>query len=126
MEHGNASGPGDVRRRLDILGIVYYVVGGVVAATAAVFLAMVPSGGYFAGAVLVAGILCLLVGGLFGLTGRLIRVRRGRMFCFIVGCLTCLAFIPIGTVLGVFTIVLLSRDDVKSLFLGDRRSADAA
>lgn len=117
----------DVRRRLDILGIVYYVAGGVVAATGAVFLAMVPSSGYFAGTVLIAAILLLLVGGLFALTGRLIRVRRGRMFCFIVGCLTCLAFIPIGTVLGVFTVVLLSRDDVSALFLvGDRGSPDAA
>lgn len=47
--------------------------------------------------------------------GRFIRSRRRYWFVFIVACLQC-AFFPFGTVLGVFTIVVLSRPSVKQIF----------
>jgi len=46
--------------------------------------------------------------------GRL-RRRTHRTFCFVVAGISCL-FMPMGTVLGVFTILVLSRATVKTLF----------
>jgi hypothetical protein len=37
------------------------------------------------------------------------------LFVFVVACCECL-FMPFGTILGVFTIILLSRESVKSAF----------
>jgi len=36
-------------------------------------------------------------------------------YCFIVACIACI-FMPFGTVLGVFTIIVLNRQSVKDLF----------
>jgi hypothetical protein len=49
------------------------------------------------------------------IAGRCIARRRHYTFCFVVACLECLS-IPSGTVLGVFTIVVLNRASVKALF----------
>jgi uncharacterized membrane protein HdeD (DUF308 family) len=51
-----------------------------------------------------------------------LRRRRSRVFCMIVGALTCLG-IPFGTALGVFTLVVLSRKSVPRLF--DTQAPDA-
>jgi len=40
------------------------------------------------------------------------------MYCLVVAGLECL-FMPVGTVLGVFTIVVLMRDSVKALFAAE-------
>jgi hypothetical protein len=48
--------------------------------------------------------------------------RRARyMYCFVMACLSCVNM-PLGTVLGVFTIVVLARPGVKELF--DRAPAE--
>jgi hypothetical protein len=47
--------------------------------------------------------------------GRCIRARTYYWFVFVMACLQC-AFFPFGTVLGVFTIVVLSRPAVKQTF----------
>ena len=49
------------------------------------------------------------------MAGRCIARRRHYTFCLIVACLECLS-IPLGTVLGVFTILVLNRASVKALF----------
>jgi hypothetical protein len=41
--------------------------------------------------------------------------KRRYLFCFVIACLSC-ASIPLGTILGVFTIVVLARPGVKELF----------
>ncbi len=41
--------------------------------------------------------------------------RRRHKFCFVVAAISC-AFMPLGTVLGVFTILVLGRPSVKALF----------
>jgi len=72
------------------------------------------------------GIVFATVGGsmvLFGWTvaallffaGRFLAARTHYRFCFVVAALSCLMF-PLGTVLGVFTIIVLSRLSVKALF----------
>jgi hypothetical protein len=49
------------------------------------------------------------------LAGRFLARRTHYTFCFIVAALSC-AFIPFGTILGVFTIVVLVRPGVRQLF----------
>jgi hypothetical protein len=47
--------------------------------------------------------------------GRCLARRKRHLFCLVMGGVECL-FMPFGTVLGVFTILLLIRDSVKALF----------
>jgi hypothetical protein len=51
------------------------------------------------------------------LTGYFLLKRRNYMFCLIVACVECI-FMPFGTVLGVFTIIMLLRPAVKAIFEG--------
>jgi hypothetical protein len=47
--------------------------------------------------------------------GRCLASRRLRTFCFVMACLSC-GFFPLGTALGVFTIIVLQRPSVRMLF----------
>lgn len=49
------------------------------------------------------------------LAGRFIVRRKHYIFCLVMASLNCL-FMPFGTILGVFTIVVLVRPSVKALF----------
>ena len=49
------------------------------------------------------------------IAGRFLTQRRRYLFVFVIASCECL-FMPFGTVLGVFTIVLLSRESVKAAF----------
>ncbi|WP_254507100.1 hypothetical protein [Anatilimnocola floriformis] len=60
-------------------------------------------------AIFLVQIVCLFLTGWFLITGRC------HLFCFINGCLL-LMHAPFGTALGVFTIIVLSRDTVKQRF----------
>ena len=53
--------------------------------------------------------ICLIV------AGRRLARRTNYKFCFVIACISC-AFSPFGTVLGVFTIIVLMRPAVKELF----------
>ncbi|MEW6572416.1 MAG: hypothetical protein AB1374_02115 [Bacillota bacterium] len=44
-----------------------------------------------------------------------LKKRTSRVFCLVVAGLECM-FMPFGTVLGVFTIIMLMKDSVKELF----------
>ena len=48
-------------------------------------------------------------------TARYIKQRRGYTFCFVIACIACLQM-PMGTVLGIFTIVVLQRPGVRAQF----------
>lgn len=48
-------------------------------------------------------------------TGYFLSKRRNHIFCLVVGGVECI-FFPFGTVLGVFTIIVLVRPTVKALF----------
>jgi len=49
------------------------------------------------------------------IAGRKLSGQKNYLFCFVVAGILC-AFTPFGTVLGVFTIIVLLRDSVKNLF----------
>jgi hypothetical protein len=49
------------------------------------------------------------------LAGRFLAKRTHYLYCLIMAGVECL-FMPLGTVLGVFTIIVLDRDSVKQVF----------
>jgi hypothetical protein len=49
------------------------------------------------------------------IAGRCLSRRKAYSFALVVACIECL-FVPFGTILRVFTIVVLSRESVKALF----------
>jgi type III secretory pathway component EscS len=54
---------------------------------------------------------------IFFYTGRCLKRRKHSTFCLVVAFVEC-AFVPLGTILGVFSIIVLTRDSVKPLFAG--------
>lgn len=78
------------------------------------------------------GYLFIFLGGLFilmgwsmavctFLSGRFIAKRKNRVFSFVIAGLLCM-FMPFGTVLGIFTIIVLSRESVQRLYQTARLS----
>ena len=120
---------------LRLLSIFHYVLAGLQAFTACIFvihviigLVMLAGGmqGRGGGPPVVFGIFFLTMGLVamgIGVTAALLLYIAGRFlgershytYCFVIAVLSCLAF-PLGTVLGVFTVVVLSRPSVRALF----------
>ncbi|HVJ46578.1 MAG TPA: hypothetical protein VM511_09360 [Luteolibacter sp.] len=50
------------------------------------------------------------------LVGRWLTARKHPTFCFVVACIQCINM-PLGTLLGVFTILVLNRPSVRALFI---------
>jgi len=74
-----------------------------------------PNGWIF---IIVGVLMSLLIWGMalaFFLSGRWLGARRNWTFCFVIACISCAGF-PLGTALGVFTIMVLVRPSVKALF----------
>ena len=65
------------------------------------------------GAVMTLGILAIAV--LHFMCARWLGQRRNRSFCFVVACLSCFN-VPLGTILGIFTILVLNRPSVQAVF----------
>jgi hypothetical protein len=63
--------------------------------------------------------ICILI------AGRCLSRRKGYSFALVIACIECL-FVPFGTILGVFTIVALSRESVKALFSGTQTPAQSS
>ena len=57
----------------------------------------------------IAMAICILI------AGRCLSRCRHYTFALVMACIECL-FVPFGTILGVFTIIALSRESVKTLF----------
>ena len=94
-----------------LVGVVLIVVGAQSsdAAVAVVF------GGFFVGMAAFALAIGVGVAALLYYTGRFLGERSHYTYCFVIAVLCCLS-VPLGTVLGVFTLVVLSRPTVKALF----------
>ncbi len=89
---GGLFGPGAKDPPPPVLGAVLMAVGA----------SLVTAGWVFAG--------CLVF------AGRSLASRRRYTFCFVLAGLECVLCNPLGTVLGVFTIIVLLRPSVKALF----------
>jgi len=74
------------------------------------------------------GLVMLVWGGMFiffgwtfaaclGYSGRCLGQRKNYTFCMVMAAIACM-FMPFGTILGVFTIIVLIRPSVKPLFNG--------
>ncbi len=62
-------------------------------------------------------VLCVAFGLLQWRTATCLRHRRSPMFCMVIAAINCLGM-PWGTVLGVFTFIVLGRESVESSFKG--------
>ena len=122
------------QEHLDLLGIFHFVVGGVTAIFSCIpfihvgiGIAMLygrfdgshPPPAFIAWVFIVLGSFFILCGWIIAafmiMAGRRLRQRRARTFCFIVACVECV-LMPFGTVLGVFTIIVLNKAPVQQLF----------
>ncbi|MDW7738945.1 MAG: hypothetical protein SCJ97_02655 [Bacillota bacterium] len=121
-------------RNLDLLGTLHFVLGALTAA-----FSFFPLIHFFIGIAILAGgfnggdqaprvvglifvllslfiiILGLAMAVLIIISGVRLRQRRAYNFCLIISFIQCL-IVPLGTVLGIFTIITLSKDSVKELF----------
>lgn len=122
------------QQHLDLLGVFHYVVAGLMALFSlfplihlVLGVAMVTgklepndpgaaiAGWFFivfAGAFILCG---LTMAVLTALAGRYLRQRRRYTFCLVIAAIECL-FMPFGTVLGVFTLIVLARNGVRDGF----------
>ncbi|WP_309386647.1 hypothetical protein [Cerasicoccus frondis] len=66
-----------------------------------------------------AGLFCFLAGQALAIatiiSGRKIKQRRDYYFSFVVACINCILF-PMGTALGVLTLIVLVRPSVKAIY----------
>jgi hypothetical protein len=70
--------------------------------------------------VVMASIIILLgwvFAGLLVYSGRCLARRKHYTFCIVMAAISCM-FMPFGTVLGIFSIIVLVRPSVKTLFNG--------
>jgi hypothetical protein len=112
---------------MGLFGLIYVVMGIVMATS----MPPGPAGGPPAAAI---GGIFAVFGGIFTLvglamavvlvmSGLALRKRQRRNLSFVVACLICIN-IPFGTLLGVFTLIVLSRASVKALY--DQRADETA
>lgn len=123
---------------LKILSICFYVKAGLLAMTALFFSIYVILGGIFmtadiprrandappellGGIFAVFGIVLMGIFFLFAFlafrAGRSLSKQKNYTFCLVIAALVCLSM-PLGTILGIFTIIVLMRDSVKAIFNG--------
>ncbi len=116
---------------LRLLSIFHYVVGGLAACFACIFLMHFCIGiAMLTGAIddapafiglffLVFSLAAITFGWTFAIclivAGKNLARRKRYMFCLVMAAISCM-FMPFGTVLGVFTIIVLVRPTVKELF----------
>ena len=128
----------DDLKHLQLLSLFHYIVGGICALFSSMFLihlflglAVLLSPESLAGRhgtppPAFVGYLFSIMGGVFFLmgislatciiySGSLLRRQKKHMFSLVVACIECI-FMPFGTVLGVFTILVLARESVKKLY----------
>ena len=121
-------------KQLDLLGLFHFILGGLTALFACLPLIHVGVGaalllGTFdsgEAAPRFVGWIFVLMGSLFVLggwalaaamiaAGRMLRRRKSRTACQVIAALECL-LMPLGTLLGVFTLMALSQDRAQELF----------
>jgi hypothetical protein len=143
VEYFTPAAPSKDEEHLRLLSLFHYICGGVIAAFSSFALihvglgiAMIVNPSAFAGQgntpppppfvgwiFLIAGGATLLFGWTVGVltivSGRMIRARRRWLFSMIIAGVDCL-WMPFGTILGIFTFVILSRATVKAIYRASR------
>lgn len=143
-EHYGRTPPGlhkDDVKYLDLLSIFHFVVGGITALFACIPLIhivmgiVILTGGFDDGSgnapPAFLGWLFIIMGSVFIILGWCLAIfmfvvgtklkrRKNRIFCMVIAGVECI-FMPFGTVLGVFTIIILNKESVAAVF--DRRTA---
>lgn len=123
---------------LKLLSIFHYVVGGLAGLFAclplihfsigiAMLVGAIDGAPAFAGVILVLFAMAFILSGwtlavCLIIAGRNLAQRRHYMFCLVMAAIACI-FMPFGTVLGVFTIIVLMRPSVKELFGVDKSAS---
>jgi hypothetical protein len=120
---------------LKLLSMFYYIRGGISAFFSCFFLFYVlvgiilsalPPSARGNGPPAVVGFILMCVGSFIVLVGwtwsalvifagRCLAQRRHRVYCMVIAGISCL-FVPYGTILGVFTFIVLQRPTVQQLF----------
>jgi hypothetical protein len=101
--------------------IIHFVMGGALLVGGGVSgkddtVPLMAMGGFF---MVLAGALILLgwtLAGCVAFAGRSLSERKRYVFCIIVAALEAVMCMPLGTILGVFTIIVLMRPQVKAAF----------
>jgi hypothetical protein len=132
-------------QHLDILSILHYVYGGLLVLGGFFPLLYVGMGVLFVSGgltpknspnpppppaigyvfIVIGVVACLIIwmsAGLMVLSGRYLARRKNRTFCLIIAGISCLNM-PLGTILGVFTIIVLMKERVVILFDGPASDA---
>jgi len=120
---------------LKLLSIFHYVVGGLTACFACIFLfhfcigvamltGAIDDAPAFVGLMLVVmSIVFIVLGWTLAvcqiIAGSNLAKRRRYMFCLVIAAISCI-LMPHGTVLGVFTIIILMRPSVRELFAANK------
>jgi hypothetical protein len=126
--------PTEDEKNLDLLGTLHYVMGALTALFACIPIVHLVIGiamltGNLNGeevapraigmAFVILASIIILAGWLFAvliiIAGSRLKQRRSYNYCLIIAFLECL-IMPLGTVLGIFTILNLNKDTVKELF----------
>ena len=149
-DYSTPSGVDEYQRRqdndhLNLLAIFYYIMGGLTALGAlgigayfalfgVVFSAAASGqgpgheqppaflGGFFIVAGVVAFLLTALVAGLTIYAGMCLQQKKNSTLIYVAAALNCL-HVPLGTALGIFTFIVMSRPSVKALFDGSAAMA---
>jgi len=125
-------------QHLNLLAIFHHVVGGLTALFSCMFLLHVAMGiamlcgafdgkdtppKFFAWFFILFPSVFILAGwtlsGFIIAAGRKLKHRASYTFCLVIAGLECI-LMPLGTVLGVFTIIVLMKDSVKQLFTANQ------
>ena len=129
---------------LKLLSIFHYVVGGITALGSCMFLMHIIMGLAMLGGALgdasdapprFVGLILIVFPGLFMLggwtlaiciivAGKKLAQHVSRTYCLVVAAVECI-MMPLGTVLGVFTIIVLMKDSVRALFETSGRGVSA-
>ncbi len=73
----------------------------------------------FMGIIIIVWIICLLIAIALGIakifSSKFLKQRKNRTFSIVISCIECFSF-PYGTLLGVLSIIVLNRDNVKNVY----------
>jgi hypothetical protein len=78
------------------------------------------TGGIFLIFGLVAFLMVVVLGILSFLCGYYLKQRKNRIFCMVMSGLACMSA-PVGTVLGIFTILEIEKPEIKALFEANKK-----